>query len=74
MAWDDIAKALEVVESGKVDLVAYTYWHLRILLTVLGRSMLDDLVHDVFLSHSLNCMKHEVLVVIPVVHWLIEIH
>ena len=78
VAWNDIAKTLEVVESGKVDLVTYTYWHLRSFVdnavTVQGHSMLDELVHDVFLSHGLDCMKYEVLAVIPVVHWLVEIH
>ena len=29
MASDDIAKTLGVVETGKVELVAYKYWHLQ---------------------------------------------
>ena len=78
MEWDDIAKTLEMMESDKVDLVAYTYWHLLSLVgnaaTVLGVSMLDELAYDVFWSHGLDCMKYEVLAVIPVVHWLAEIH
>ena len=69
MAWDDTAKTLEV---------AYKYWHLQSFVdngaTVLGHSMLTEWVHDVSWSHGLDCMKCEVLALIPVVHWLVEIH
>ena len=78
MASDDVAKTLGVVETGKVELVAYKYWHLQSFVdngaTVLGHSMLDKRVHDVFWSCGLDCMKCEVLALIPVVHWLVEIH
>ena len=78
MAWDDIAKTLGVVKTGKVELVAYKYWHLQSFsdngATVLGHSTLDEWVHDMFWSHGLDCMKCEVLALIPVAHWLVEIH
>ena len=78
MASDDIAKTLGVVETGKVELVAYKYWHLQSFVdngaTVLGHSTLDERVHNVSWSHGLDCMKCEVLALIPVVHWLVEIH
>ena len=57
-----------MVELGKVDLVAYTYWHLQSFVdnavAVLRHSRLDELVHGVFFSHSLDCIEYEVLAVI----------
>ena len=51
MAWGDTAKTLGVVETGKVELVAYKYWHLQSFVdngvTVLGHSALNEQVHDV---------------------------
>ena len=78
VAWDDTARTLEVVGSCKVDLMAYACLHLQCFVdnavTVLERSMLNELVHDVFLSHDLDCIIVGAPAVIPVVHQSSEVH